>query len=1248
MATYTGSNLGRGLNYNGKKFQDESIYGTLTYTETVHSDNSVTITLDSLTVKQSAWVTDSGAGPQFCTVCCGGWSLKVGSDFGGGTLLTWSLGTSLPLGNRSWTRSSGKSYYVAPGGSISVELYSTSGPSPCGFLNAKFSYTNNRTKPSPTPPSLSPSCYASTANGNTIVFNGGGSWGYCDTGYNSSSYAIYDSADMTSSIKSGSGYSATVSGLSPNTRYWASFYKSNGCYSRSATCTAVTVTPNALSDPSPSTWDKATVRLAVTNGGGEYDPNTAIYIKKCNAYSWTKVADSTTKSVEVINLENLEAETCYQVQARTTTPAGTYTGNTVTFNTPKKGLCIAEFTKIEPGMNEKTYEATADICYKWQTTKVPATIVVRYQVKDGYDKTWYESEQITVNELTGEYCLTLRDLYPNQTVYQTYIHTETDEATYDSPMSEFITAVIPEPDIHNCENFTYMTELLCQAVKKLLHGNKVIYANPASQALCDPYNEDPTMLTLWSRALRLFHAMYCLVCDMGGSRLTASKPGQYLVGEAGWQDIIKIIDENATADNWKIATSDAIWQYLQNKLHEVWHFHGSVDVLVYSVDDLVNFPDATSAVVVAENAIYRKVDGEWVKSTDKADKIDDMGVWHINMESSTHSDDRTYYVQAGAAWYQWQGDWQPLDADVIAYAKIIDAMWEKRDQAVYNEAGADRLHVRVQDRLEFACDTPNDERWVTFITEPLEVAPPGYHLLKFETGDNATIVQNQEVLDGALAQKPTDPEKTCMDFVTWNDKETGAEFDWSLPIKADHTLVAVWTPHPVTITFNIGSGATGQVPSPISGYCGDKIGTLPTADDFSKEGGTFLHWAIDGVPIDANYELVRDAEAVAAWQMEEHNVTFVLGNGEANIVKTVEYGDYAVAPADPTRDDYIFTGWFMGSASTVAWDPSAPIKTDTIVYAGWIPATYIVSFNSNGGSPVPSQTVAYEDYATRPDDPTRDGYIIKEWQLNAETYNFDVPVTESITLDAVWQKVWTVTFDTDGGEPAVDTQVVIDGELANTPQSPTKEGCEFGGWYDASGEAPECPAGPEPTPTPEEVAKETGVDGYIITPPADADTSTCGFNLLTGQWEMTFKIADGSVWDNYKYDNAGTADENGVVVYPRSAGGTGAASQGAISPSFFSPKMSNGELTVIINVNGSAGCYSTKGQIGCNSCLYPGRPATCGVNTSKPYINFDFGYDNPGKFTASMVIPAAYSSTGAAQTLSVFEYSIRELIEGGA
>lgn len=49
--------------------------------------------------------------------------------------------------------------------------------------------------------------------------------------------------------------------------------------------------------------------------------------------------------------------------------------------------------------------------------------------------------------------------------------------------------------------------------------------------------------------------------------------------------------------------------------------------------------------------------------------------------------------------------------------------------------------------------------------------------------------------------------------------------------------------------------------------------------------------------------------------------------------------------------------------------------------------------------------------------------------------------------DIVTEKVFTVTFDPQGGT-AVETQVIAWGEKANEPPMPTKEClCEFDGWY---------------------------------------------------------------------------------------------------------------------------------------------------------------------------------------------------------
>jgi len=76
--------------------------------------------------------------------------------------------------------------------------------------------------------------------------------------------------------------------------------------------------------------------------------------------------------------------------------------------------------------------------------------------------------------------------------------------------------------------------------------------------------------------------------------------------------------------------------------------------------------------------------------------------------------------------------------------------------------------------------------------------------------------------------------------------------------------------------------------------------------------------------------------------------------------------------------------------------------------------SYIVSFESNGGSYVSSQTVDSGDRAYRPTDPTRSGYTFDDWYSDpwlTTMYNFYSEVTEDITLYAGWMEVVTVNIE---------------------------------------------------------------------------------------------------------------------------------------------------------------------------------------------------------------------------------------------
>lgn len=62
-----------------------------------------------------------------------------------------------------------------------------------------------------------------------------------------------------------------------------------------------------------------------------------------------------------------------------------------------------------------------------------------------------------------------------------------------------------------------------------------------------------------------------------------------------------------------------------------------------------------------------------------------------------------------------------------------------------------------------------------------------------------------------------------------------------------------------------------------------------------------------------------------------------------------------------------------------------------------------VKFDSNGGSPVESQRIAYGETASVPRNPVKYGYDFLYWELNGRRFDFNTPIKEHITLKAIWK-----------------------------------------------------------------------------------------------------------------------------------------------------------------------------------------------------------------------------------------------------
>ena len=70
---------------------------------------------------------------------------------------------------------------------------------------------------------------------------------------------------------------------------------------------------------------------------------------------------------------------------------------------------------------------------------------------------------------------------------------------------------------------------------------------------------------------------------------------------------------------------------------------------------------------------------------------------------------------------------------------------------------------------------------------------------------------------------------------------------------------------------------------------------------------------------------------------------------------------------------------------------------------------YVITFDSKGGTDVPSQDAMYADYVIEPENPTREGYVFTGWYSDENcVYLWDMEngqISQSMTLYAGWEKI---------------------------------------------------------------------------------------------------------------------------------------------------------------------------------------------------------------------------------------------------
>lgn len=183
----------------------------------------------------------------------------------------------------------------------------------------------------------------------------------------------------------------------------------------------------------------------------------------------------------------------------------------------------------------------------------------------------------------------------------------------------------------------------------------------------------------------------------------------------------------------------------------------------------------------------------------------------------------------------------------------------------------------------------------------------------------------------------------------------------------------------------------------------------PTAP--TKDGYTFGGWYTDSALTERfsfNTVITANITLYAKWNapsVTTYTVTFNSNGGSSVQTQNVVAGEQAVPPADPTREGYSFDVWCSDEELTEEFSFDTLITDNITLYARWR-ALFTVSFNTDGGSEIPAQTVLEYTKAELPEDPVKEGYVFLGWKDedgNSFVFDYEVIFGDTI-LTAEWNE----------------------------------------------------------------------------------------------------------------------------------------------------------------------------------------------------------------------------------------------------
>ncbi len=263
-----------------------------------------------------------------------------------------------------------------------------------------------------------------------------------------------------------------------------------------------------------------------------------------------------------------------------------------------------------------------------------------------------------------------------------------------------------------------------------------------------------------------------------------------------------------------------------------------------------------------------------------------------------------------------------------------------------------------------------------------------------------------------------------------------------------------------TVTFDSHGGSEVEA---VSQYEKFYISTpeTPVREGYRFDGWYLTDSYLTEQKVKFPYQVDGDRTLHAKW-VKRCTIKFDTKEGGTEIPDVVQDEGYTVArPADPTRENYRFAGWYLGGSE---YNFDSVVSQDLTIEAKWVLQCYLV-FDLGYGE----ESNVY--YKTTPKDigltvgtdelkknPSRAGFKFMGWytekdgqgtKIEDDKFPYVLEKLETVFY-AYWKESFTIVFDADNETMDTSDVAVLKGDAITeqeAPATPVYENYRFDGWF---------------------------------------------------------------------------------------------------------------------------------------------------------------------------------------------------------